>query len=158
LYRLAVFPIHVAPLRERGADLQLLAEHFLAELNAGAGTHKRFGPGALQRLAHHRWPGNVRELNNAIERAFILCDSQVEPTPITTASQNEPLLEQDAEGASLRIAVGSRLETVERSLIEATLNHFDGNKRRAASALGCSLRTLYNRLSSYNQPGQFAEL
>jgi DNA-binding NtrC family response regulator len=82
----------------------------------------------------------------------------VEPTPITTASQNEPLLEQDAEGASLRIAVGSRLETVERSLIEATLNHFDGNKRRAASALGCSLRTLYNRLSSYNQPGQFAEL
>jgi DNA-binding NtrC family response regulator len=100
----------------------------------------------------------VRELHNAIERAFILCDTQVEPAPISTAAQNEPQLERDAQGASLRIAVGSKLETVERSLIEATLTHFDGNKRRAASALGCSLRTLYNRLSSYNQPGQFAEL
>jgi len=158
LYRLAVFPIHVAPLRERGSDLQLLAEHYLTELNAAAGTHKRFGPGALQRLAHHRWPGNVRELHNAIERAFILCDSQVEPAPISSAAPSGPMLEQGADGASLRIAVGSKLETVERSLIEATLTHFDGNKRRAASALGCSLRTLYNRLSSYNQPGQFAEL
>ena len=158
LYRLAVFPIQVAPLRERGSDLQLLAEHFLAELNAASGTHKRFGPGALQRLAHHRWPGNVRELHNAIERAFILCDTQVEPAPISTAAQNEPQLERDGQGASLRIAVGSKLETVERTLIEATLSHFDGNKRRAATALGCSLRTLYNRLSSYNQPGHFAEL
>lgn len=158
LYRLAVFPIHVAPLRDRGTDLQLLAEHYLADLNAAAGTHKRFGPGALQRLAHHRWPGNVRELHNAIERAFILCDSQVEPSPISSTAQSEPLLERDSHGASLRIAVGSKLETVERSLIEATLTHFDGNKRRAATALGCSLRTLYNRLSSYNQPAHFAEM
>jgi two-component system, NtrC family, response regulator HydG len=158
LYRLAVFPIHVAPLRERGTDLQLLAEHYLAELNAAGGTRKRFGPGALQRLARHRWPGNVRELHNAIERAFILCDSQVEPVPISSAAQSEPQLERDSQGASLRIAVGSKLETVERSLIEATLTHFDGNKRRAATALGCSLRTLYNRLSSYNQPAHFAEL
>src|SRR5580692_2213941 len=72
LYRLAVFPIELPPLRSRGNDADLLAEHFLAELNAQAGTQKRFSALSRITLRQHGWPGNVRELKNCIERAFIL--------------------------------------------------------------------------------------
>ena len=74
LYRLAVFPIEMPPLRNRGDDVELLAEHFLAELNAQAGTQKRLSALARMTLKQHSWPGNVRELKNCIERAFILGD------------------------------------------------------------------------------------
>src|ERR1700679_2410633 len=82
LYRLAVFPIALAPLRERGEDVVLLAEHFLGELNARHGTHKQFGASALQTLRDYHWPGNVRELKNAIERAFIVCEQEMELQPM----------------------------------------------------------------------------
>ena len=70
LYRLAVFPITLAPLRERGEDVVLLAEHFLDELNVRHGTAKVFSSGAKQTLREYHWPGNVRELKNA-DRARI---------------------------------------------------------------------------------------
>ena len=56
----------------------------------------------------------------------------------------------------LNIRVGSRIHDVERSLIEATLDYFNGNKRRAADALGCSLKTLYNKLNGYSQSQECA--
>jgi len=74
LYRLAVFPLPLPPLRAREADIELLAQHFLDELNAAAGTSKVFTPLAREFLARHDWPGNVRELKNAVQRAFILAD------------------------------------------------------------------------------------
>ena len=69
------FPIDMPPLRSRGDDVDLLAEHFLAELNAQARTQKRLSALARMTLKQHPWPGNVRELKNCIERAFILGDS-----------------------------------------------------------------------------------
>ena len=74
LYRLAVFPIELPPLRSRGNDVELLAGHFLDELNAQAGTHKQLTAHSRMTLKQHSWPGNVRELRNCIERAFILGD------------------------------------------------------------------------------------
>ena len=82
LYRLAVFPIDLPPLRSRGNDVELLAEHFLAELNAQAGTQKRLTALARMTLRQHTWPGNVRELRNCIERAFILADQSLELAPL----------------------------------------------------------------------------
>ena len=82
LYRLAVFPIDMPPLRSRGDDVELLAEHFLAELNAQAGTQKRLSALARMTLKQHSWPGNVRELKNCIERAFILGDLMLELAPL----------------------------------------------------------------------------
>src|ERR1700722_8160705 len=64
LYRLAVFPIDMPPLRNRGSDVELLAEHFLSELNAQGGTQKRLSALARMMLKQHTWPGNVRELKN----------------------------------------------------------------------------------------------
>jgi DNA-binding NtrC family response regulator len=150
LYRLAVFPVAMPPLRERGDDVELLAEHFLAELNA-RGTQKRFSALARMMLKQHTWPGNVRELKNCIERAFILGDTVLELAPLTPDSGTR---DGDPDGdreRRLNIRVGSRIYDMERSLIEATLDYFNGNKRRAADALGCSLKTLYNKLNGYSQ-------
>ena len=66
LYRLAVFPIHMPPLRARGNDVELIAEHFLADLNARDGAQKRLSALARMTLRQHSWPGNVRELKNCI--------------------------------------------------------------------------------------------
>jgi two-component system response regulator HydG len=150
LYRLAVFPIDMPPLRSRGDDVELLAEHFLAELNAQARAQKRLSPFARMMLKQHSWPGNVRELRNCIERAFILGDVVLELAPLTPgAGVRDGNLQSDRDRLSIR--VGSRIYDMERSLIEATLDYFKGNKRRAADALGCSLKTLYNKLNGYSQ-------
>src|ERR1700678_3995160 len=152
LYRLAVFPIELPALRNRGNDVALLADHFLDELNAQGGTHKQFTAHARMTLKQHSWPGNVRELRNCIERAFILGDQTVELAPLIQSS-SAAARSADAidDRERLEIRVGSRIHDMERSLIEATLDYFQGNKRRAADALGCSLKTLYNKLNGYSQ-------
>jgi two-component system response regulator HydG len=158
LYRLAVFPIDMPPLRNRGDDVELLANHFLAELNTEARTQKRLSAHARMTLSQHSWPGNVRELKNCIERAFILGDTVLELAPlIQNGARGEQSSAQAGGNGSavdrdrLEIRVGSRIYDMERSLIEATLDYFKGNKRRAADALGCSLKTLYNKLNGYSQ-------
>jgi DNA-binding NtrC family response regulator len=158
LYRLAVFPIDMPPLRNRGDDVELLANRFLEDLNSLAMTHKRLSAHARMTLKQHSWPGNVRELKNCIERAFILGDSILELAPLlqTGARADQPASEPVGSGSAvdrerLEIRVGSRIYDMERSLIEATLDYFKGNKRRAADALGCSLKTLYNKLNGYSQ-------
>jgi DNA-binding NtrC family response regulator len=145
LYRLAVFPIDVPPLRAREGDAALLGRHFLENLNRAHGTDKKFSAAASATLRAHTWPGNVRELRNAVERAYILCDDLLELDP--EAMQSTVVSGQP----ELRIPIGTRLADVERSLIEATLGHFMGNKRRAAEVLGCSLKTLYNKLAAYQR-------
>jgi two-component system response regulator HydG len=155
LYRLAVFPITLPPLRNRGDDVELLAAYFLAELNEQAQTQKRLSAVARAMLRQHPWPGNVRELKNCIERAFILGDGVLEVTPLIPgdgARGDGPA----GDGERLNIRVGSRIHDMERSLIEATLDYFKGNKRRAADALGCSLKTLYNKLNGYSQSQECA--
>jgi len=166
LYRLAVFPIDLPPLRSRGDDVELLANHFLSELNAQAVTQKRLSAHARMTLKQHSWPGNVRELKNCIERAFILGDSVLELAPLiqnagrgTDISVHGELAANNGYAADrerLDIRVGSRIYDMERSLIEATLDYFKGNKRRAADALGCSLKTLYNKLNGYSQSQECA--
>jgi len=151
LYRLAEFPIAMPPLRDRDADVHLLAEYFLAALNCRAGSRKHLSSASYRVLERHSWPGNVRELKNCIERAFILGDQELELTVLAhgAALTAEPAAPDD--GLRVRIRVGSRLDVAERTLIEATLDHFQGDKRRSAGALGCSLKTLYNKLNGYSQ-------
>src|SRR5271155_1164138 len=150
LYRLAVFPVHMPPLRERGNDVDLLADRFLGDLNVQAAAQKRFTALSRMTLRQHSWPGNVRELKNCIERAFILGDQWIELAPlIQRATADKSASADDRERLDIR--VGSRIYDMERSLIEATLEYFQGNKRRAADALGCSLKTLYNKLNGYAQ-------
>jgi DNA-binding NtrC family response regulator len=154
LYRLAVFPIDMPPLRSRGNDVELLAEHFLTELNVQSRTQKRLSAMARMTLKQHTWPGNVRELKNCIERAFILGDQSLELAPLIQNAARSGDGSSDRERLDIR--VGSRIYDMERSLIEATLDYFKGNKRRAADALGCSLKTLYNKLNGYSQSQECA--
>src|SRR5688500_14706448 len=146
-HRLNVFPIAMPPLRERGNDIELLAQHFLDHLNKQESGSKSFAPATLAALYAHAWPGNVRELKNYVQRAFILADDVIE-ADLAPASVTAP------ESASLlTVRVGSTLEEVSRRLIEATLAEC-GSKRKAADMLGISLKTLYNRLAAYkaNEP------
>ncbi len=79
LYRLQVFPVMMPPLRERGEDIQLLADYFLGQLNERQGTGKVWSEDSLDRLRTHSWPGNVRELKNVVHRAFIMADHEITP-------------------------------------------------------------------------------
>jgi DNA-binding NtrC family response regulator len=141
-HRLNVFPIAMPPLRDRTADIELLAQHFLDQLNKQEGMSKTFAPAAIAGLYAHSWPGNVRELKNYVQRAFILADEIIDadlaPT-VVSAPDTAPLL---------TVRVGSTLDDVGRRLIEATLAECR-SKRKAADMLGISLKTLYNRLAAY---------
>jgi DNA-binding NtrC family response regulator len=142
-YRLNVFPIQLPPLRERGDDVELLAEKFLAELNQAEGTAKHFTRACLERLHRHSWPGNVRELQNVVRRAFILAEEDV-------GVDSLPLgVSEEMTAASLVTRIGTSIAEAERRLILATLEHCDGNKRKAAGILKVSLKTLYSRLNEY---------
>jgi len=143
LYRLNVFHIRLPPLRERGDDLELLAEEFLRELNAAERTAKRFTRACLDRLCQHHWPGNVRELKNVIQRAFILAEEDVGIDSLSLE------VTEEVPASSLMIRVGTPMAEMERRLILATLEHFEGDKRKVAEVLRISVKTLYNRLREY---------
>ena len=145
MYRLAVFPIRVPPLRERSDDTELLANHFLEELNREAATSKQFSRSALERLHSHRWPGNVRELKNMVHRAFIL-STDVLTLEIPTVAGKK--IARAIDGI-LDFTIGTALADVQKEIILATLHHYRGNKRLTAETLGISLKTLYNRLKAY---------
>src|SRR5580692_10112530 len=144
-HRLNVFPIQLPPLRQRGADIELLARHFLAELNRADGTAKTFATDSLSRLYQYGWPGNVRELRNHVQRAYIMADDVVECGLPAGVAQLTP-----EDGATVTIRVGTPLEEVERRVTLATLAQCGHVKRKAADILGVSLKTLYNRLEVYN--------
>src|SRR5580700_2740447 len=145
-HRLNVFPIHLPPLRERGADIEQLAQFFLDDLNRADGTNKTFSRDALVRLYQHSWPGNVRELKNYVQRTFIMADDVIE---LDVAITDTPPKTDD--GTTITIRVGTPLEEVERRVTMATLAYCGHVKRKAAEILGVSLKTLYNRLEAYGE-------
>ncbi len=144
-HRLNVFPIRLPPLRERGTDIEQLAQFFLDELNRIEGTNKTFSREALVRLYQHAWPGNVRELRNYIQRTYIMADDVID---FDVAVTDTPARPDDA--TTITIRVGTPLEEVERRVTMATLAYCGHVKRKAAEILGVSLKTLYNRLETYN--------
>ncbi len=147
-FRLAVFPIHIPPLRMRKNDIPLLVEHFLADFNQEYSGEIGIDEKTLQRLMEYDWPGNVRELRHAIHRAYIMADQKhkqlVFPDDLSSPFSKTQMQSQAG------ICVGKTVEEVERELIETTLEHFGGDKKQAADMLGISLKTLYNRLNSYS--------
>jgi DNA-binding NtrC family response regulator len=147
-YRLAVFPIHIPPLRERMEDLPLLVQGFLDNLNRENNTAYKVDANDMERLMNYDWPGNVRELRHSIHRAYIMTspDAETLTMPDTFSS---PFSRKNAPSPQPASMVGRTIEEVERELITETLKQFDNNKTRAAEVLGVSVKTLYNRLGSY---------
>jgi len=146
-YRLNVFPIPVPPLRERDGDIALLTQYFLQLMNEPRRMRKRVTEAGVRRLEAHNWPGNVRELRNVVERAFILAPDDLIDAPLLDDLLDERTRRPRVEHP---FAIGSSVGEMERRLILATLDHFGGDKRRAAQVLGVSLKTLYNRLHAYH--------
>jgi len=163
MYRLCVIPVNVPPLRDRGEDVVLLAEMFLAELNEEQGEQKTLSAEGRRRIVEHTWPGNVRELKNVIHRAFVLSDEEVQVDIGTFSALGQEREDSGAlatmgsatgtpamsDPSALRITVGMSLDDVERALITATLQAVGGSKTEAARLLGISLKTMYNRLHAY---------
>ena len=146
MYRLAVFPVRIPPLRERGADIELLALHFLRLLNEKDNTAKVFSSSSLDVIRSYSWPGNVRELKNVVQRAFILATDTLNVEDcISDLTSRKPTVHE----GYLNFFVGTPLADAQRETILATLKHYSGNKRLTAEALGISLKTLYNRLKEY---------
>jgi two-component system response regulator FlrC len=158
-HRLAVFPVVLPPLRERKEDLEPLAERLLAKACASLGRRPLgLDPGARQLLHRARWTGNVRELANALERAAILADGDAVTAenlaiPGLSWAGGGPAVGMGgaaSEPASAPVGPPRLLSEVEREAIAAALRHFDGNRTRAAEALGIGVRTIYDKIKKYD--------
>ncbi len=151
LHRLLVIPLRVPPLRERGDDALVLAHWFLNTLNTANGTQKAFSVHMLEAISLHNWPGNVRELRNAVQRAFILADGELDTELSPRPREARKFTLRDG---ALTLPIGMSLGEAQRAFILATLAHHAGDKRMAAETLGLSLKTLYNRLEDYEKNTQ----
>jgi two-component system, NtrC family, response regulator HydG len=142
-YRLNVVRLEMPPLRLRGGDVVLLAEHFIAKFaRENQRTVEGLSDDARQKIAAHRWPGNVRELENAMERAVLFTEGrlvQAEALPFDTV----PATFEDIQ------VPGASMAQVEKYVILKTLEAADGSTARAAEILDLSVRTIQYRLHEY---------
>jgi two-component system response regulator FlrC len=145
-YRLSVFPLRIAALRERPQDIRALAERFIAARSA---KPPALSPAALEQLSAYAWPGNVRELENAVQRALLLADGEprIEPEHLVL-SATRPV---PAPTASAGLA-GELWEEETRRIVAALEIH-GGLRRQAAEQLGVSERTLRYKLSKMRAAG-----
>jgi Nif-specific regulatory protein len=146
-YRLNVFTIFVPPLRDRKADMLLLADHFLEKFSREHGkVIKRISTPAIDMLMSYHWPGNVRELENALERSVLVCDGQVIhghhlPPSLQTA---------DSSGTVTRVSLKDAVEGFERDLIQDALKTTRGNRAKAARLLDTTERILNYKVRNLN--------
>ncbi len=147
-YRLNVFRIDLPALKVRKADIEALAQHFLAK------RHVSISPAAISHLLQYDWPGNVRELENVLERAAIISGNQMimpQHLPAEMVSVNTSSVQTSATAASAgnALALPDAVEALERRLIAEALLATQGNKSRAAKLLEISERSLWYKLSQY---------
>ena len=145
-YRLNVIPIEVPPLRARGNDVILLAEHFLRRFAAETGTpRKRLSAGAATKLKGYHWPGNVRELRNVTERLGILLRGDtIDAEDIQLGARSSTPAEIPAD-----LKLKEARDAFEKQFILARLKDFGGNVSRTADALGVERSNLYRKLHAY---------
>jgi len=145
-YRLNVFTIFVPPLRERKADLLLLVDHFLEKFSREhRKSIKRISTPAIDMLMSYHWPGNVRELENTLERAVLMCDSQVIhghhlPPSLQTA---------EASGTITRVSLSDAVSGFEKDLIQDALKSTRGNRAKAARLLDTTERVINYKVRKY---------
>jgi transcriptional regulator with PAS, ATPase and Fis domain len=139
-YRLRVVEIRLPPLRERAADIEQLATHFLSRRGSG---EQKLTPGALRRLVAYAWPGNVRELENELERASILAgDRDIGERQLSRHIRRPHATDVPATGT-----LADRLETAEREILREALQRSGGNRTRAAKELGLTRQGLVKKLA-----------
>ena len=146
-YRLNVFTIFLPALRERKADILLLAEHFLAKYEREHGKEiKRISTPAIDMMTRYHFPGNVRELENVVERAVLVCDSNVIhgyhlPPTLQTA---------EVSGTVTQMTLTSAVESFESNLIQDALKSTGGNITQAAKMLDSTERIIGYKVKKYD--------
>jgi DNA-binding NtrC family response regulator len=152
-FRLNVVALRIPPLRERPADIGLLADHFAARFAKENGLPARpVSAEARRLLLAHAWPGNVRELENIMHRAVLLAGGDEIGADAIDLPAAAAVARSPAPGGSAA-PVGATLAEVERELILSTLSHCLGNRTHAATILGISIRTMRNKLRQYSDEG-----
>jgi DNA-binding NtrC family response regulator len=157
-FRVNTFEIPLPPLRDRKADIPLLARHMLTRFARRAGSEAVLSDEAIAALQAHDWPGNIRELANVIERATILSGggrilpehlpTQPPPRRTSSAAPAAPAV----SGPHFQIPEGSpTLRDIEMKYIQVILEKHHGNKPAASKELGISLKTLYNKINQLQQ-------
>jgi len=143
-YRLNVFPLYLPPLRERGSDIILLADHFVLKYNKEMGKSvKRISNDVLEALLSHSWPGNVRELENCIERAVLLAaGSSIETVHLPPSLSIRSREGERKESGKLNAVI----ETQERGMIVDALKESRGNQSQAARILGTTKRIIQYKI------------
>lgn len=152
-FRLSVFPVTVPPLRERKADIPLLAQHFVERVSRDVGKKVTLSPEALEALVAHAWPGNVRELQNAIERAVILADGdRLLPRHLSLAPAQavtvDPWEQLDWSGTLAEVAARFSAEAEKRKIAQA-MRQAQNNKGVAADLLHINFKTLSAKLRQH---------
>jgi len=153
-YRLNVFHLHLAPLRERKDDIMPIAEALIERHNQKHDCRVvKIHPEVVEKLRLHRWPGNVRELRNVLERAVILAgEGTIMPAHLVGFGDAPGgVTEHVADPDAVSLSVGTTVRDAEKALIFKTLEHTGNNKTRAAKILEISLKTLHNKLKEYSQ-------
>lgn len=149
-YRLNVIQLKIPPLRDHQQDIPLLARHFIERFAIRHNrTVRHLSDRAMAALEHFRWPGNVRQLENTIERAVVLCKGDT----IDATDLPAEIAKSSASPDRISFAVGTPLKTVERRMIEATINKCDGDRQKTATMLGTTVRTLYRREAEWRTDG-----
>jgi len=144
-YRLSTVTLEIPPLRERGDDIRLLAEHFTQRLNTRFSGSKRFAPAAMEAILRYDWPGNVRELLHAVEQAVVLTEGDtIEPRDLPPAIRGDSASAAEEGGTAFL-----PLRELERRHVLAVLDAVGGNRARAAELLQISERNLYRLLKKY---------
>jgi len=144
LYRINTVEIHLPPLRERSGDIPLLADHFLKQYARKYKKQiKKISSEGIKKLNQHSWPGNVRELEHALERAVIMCDSDV-------LEADDFLLSPVGENKDEIQLETYDLDTIEKNVIKKVLKQNQGNVTKAADQLGLTRTSLYRRMEKYD--------
>ncbi len=156
-YRLNVITLRLPPIRERGEDIMLFANHFLKVYSAANGKKPmKFSREAVSEITGHNWPGNIRELENAVERAVILCNGEtVRPEHLMLdhaakpPAQSATQVRNHTAHSLAEIPVTASLRDVERAHIERVLEHKNWNQSAAAQLLGIDRKTLRNKIREF---------
>jgi DNA-binding NtrC family response regulator len=157
-HRLNVVQFNLPPLRERGDDVLLLAEHFLLQFQTSLNKSMRtISPLARQKLLSHRWPGNIRELRNAIERALILeTSSELQPSSLPDFQVESRLQKNQPVQVAVDESLDDALARIERELISTALEQNNSSLTRAADRLKLTRHSLRYRMQRLNMNSDIA--
>jgi DNA-binding NtrC family response regulator len=160
-YRISVIPMELPPLRDRGADIAELTDHFVEKYCLQAGRRVSISPQALRLLENYYWPGNVRELEHTVERAVALEKTdtiQPERLPDQVTNYNPARVASELDLPSDGINLTAHLDQLEKSYVLEALRRTDGNQTNAADLLKMTVRSLRHLLDKHGMRALTAQM